>query len=163
MARQSIEIIAPGFDRHDALKRMTALGPEQAVSMDGAVYYPYFRFAANCKVPGLFARPQVNAQCLVDGRRGIGATAEPFATVEESVGHDEVLGALLSADAAAHAAQRFMTHAISRRTRTIASFSMDVSLHGLVFKRFWLARAGGQRFVVDSVTGQLHGIGRAAA
>lgn len=163
MNKKPIAIIAPNFDRHAALERIAGLDRKALARVEGAVYYPYFRFAATCRVPGLFSKRDLGAHCLVDGRRGIGATTVAFETIEEAVSDGEVLGALLSAEAARNAAQRFMTHAISRRTRTIARFGVELSHCGVVYKRFWLVRGGQHRFVVDSVTGQLHDIRLAAA
>ena len=142
------------------LKTMT--GDKQAI-FDRQVYYPYHRFSADCRVPTLFGKEALSVSCLVDGVNALGATSDPFEVERINVPAEEVLPLKVVNDEAHRAAYRILMHQLSRRLKTMASFDICLTKHGIVYKAFWILRSNNTLFMVDSVTGGMHPLKSLAA
>jgi hypothetical protein len=152
--RRSIEVIPACLDR-DALRRM------HACELEEAIYYPYRHFSVVAQLPGLTGRRATRSDCLVDARLGHAATADTCKTEMLENSENWCLEPLISHEAAARAANRYLSHAYSRNLKVIADFRIALNGTGIVYKKFWLALAVGRQYIVDSVTGQLHCLPRA--
>lgn len=157
-----IEVVAAQIDITAASQLVASVDPHAHVSINRPIYYPYYYFAASCRVKSLFVNREIPANCLVDGSRGIAATADGFEPSKESVSAEAMLETLVSPDDAKRQARRYLGHALGKKTRSIANFEIDLENRGVVYKKFWLAECGDHAFIVDSVTGHLHALSRAA-
>ena len=160
--RESFEVIDAHIDAGAAQQIVATLDPQAGARVRQCVYYPYYRFVVECSVASLFTKYDIVTQCLVDGSRGIAATTDPFETRTQSILVAEVLTTRVSDNEAERQARRFMSHALGRKSRSIADFSVKISGNGIVYKGFWLARSGTHSLIVDSVTGHLHTLRQAA-
>jgi hypothetical protein len=158
----SVRIITVNVDDHEAVRIVDAIGDNADVSVNGRVYYPYYSFTATCLVPNFFGKTKVKTRCLVDASHGAASTADRFETQPLEVEGADIVRIGITADKARRQAVRYVSHALGRESRSIADFDVQLTGPEMVFKKFWLVRCGAHRFIVDSVTGRLHGISRAA-
>jgi hypothetical protein len=148
--------------RYDEATAAAAELPDPGAEFSGAVYYPFLHFSATYRLPGFLARREFRATCLVDARRGFAATADSFDVQEELVAEADVLDVRVPADTAENAARRYLSHALGRRLKAIADFGIETRYRGVVYKKFRVISIAEQRFIVDSVTGAIHPLPRAA-
>ncbi len=161
--RKTITLITESTGSADALRIVDTIAGTQIARIDSKIYYPYYRFSANCSARTLFGSKPISTSCLIDACHGIGATSDPITVRETSVSANAVVNASNGAQAARRAAQRFLTHHLGRRLRTIGHFNVDLEALGLVYKAFWLVRCGHTVVMVDSLSGCLHTLGKRAA
>jgi hypothetical protein len=157
-----IVVFPAHVDSATALQIVAAVDPHADVSIGRLLYYPYFYFAASCSVKSVFVRRQIPAKCLVDGSRGIAATADGFEASKQTVPTEAILGTLVSPGEATRQARRYLGHSLGKKTRSIANFEVDLENRGIVYKGFWLVECGSHAFIVDSITGHLHALRQAA-
>jgi hypothetical protein len=158
----SIDIIEANVDAGAALQIIASLDESVEASVGRLIYYPYYYYSAVCRVSSLFAKRRINAHCLVDGSRGIAATADRFQITPQLVLATDMLGTNISITDAQRQAARYLSHALGRKTRSIANFEVEIESKGVAYKAFWLAQSGEHEFIVDSVTGCLHTLRKAA-
>lgn len=154
--------LLPGQVDADAAREIVASVAGHAAAVERVVYYPYYRFETEARVRALVAERPIEVTCLVDARRGFASTADRFDVVDTPVDADCALDARLAPAAARRAACAYLRHALTRRFRTIADFGVEPGTAGMVYRKFWLLRCDGRVTMVDSVTGSLHVVGRAA-
>lgn len=126
------------------------------VHVERTLYYPYLWYRARYRLATLFGRPRFETDCLVDARKGVVSTADGFETRELRPPPDDVLGVCVDRTAAAAAAQRTLSHALSRQHRSGAPLELETDTAGTLYKRFWVMRCGeaGPRVLLDSTTGR---------
>lgn len=159
----SISVIRQQVDAASALRRIDALAGAGTASIERKMYYPYYRFTANCAVPTLFGRKPMTVNCLVDGMSGLGATAGDFSIEATTVSADALLQLAVSAQEANRAAHRTVSHQLSRKLRMIASFRVDIEAQNIVYKGFWIIRSQDTLIMVDSSSGCIHPLSSRAA
>lgn len=160
---ETITLIRESLGSADALRIVDTIAGTRVASIDRKIYYPYYRFSANCSAQTLFGSKPISASCLIDACHGIGATSDPVTVSASSVPTDDILEVRNGAKEASKAAHRFLTHILGRRLRTIGHFNVELEAKGLVHKAFWLVRCGDTVVMVDSLSGGLHTLGRRAA
>jgi len=160
---EMITLIRESLSSVDALRIVNAVAGTEVACIERKIYYPYFRFSANCSARTLFGSKPISANCLVDGCNETGATADPIVAERASVHADAVLKSKIAAKTAASVARRFLIHTLGRRLRTIGHFNVKLEAQGLVYKAFWLIRCEDTVVMVDSLTGCLHTLGKRAA
>ena len=158
-----ISVIRQQVDAASALRSIDALAGAATASIERKMYYPYYRFTANCAVPTLFGRKTMTVNCLVDGVSGLGATAGDFSIDSTTVLADALLQLAVSAQEAERAAHRTISHQLGRKLRMIASFKMDIEPQSIVYKGFWIVRSQGTLVMVDSSSGCIHPLRSRAA
>ncbi len=159
----TISMIHESIDSSEALQIVNTVTGSNAARIERKVFYPYFRFSAACSAPTLFGSKAFSAVCLVDACNGVAATADPVVVQDASISTDKILIAKTDAREAQRTAQRFLTHQLGRRLRTIGDFAVGLEGHGLIYKAFWLVRCGETLVMVDSLSGCLHSLGERAA
>ena len=160
---QSLNLVRQQVDAASALRSIDALAGAATASIERKMYYPYYRFTAKCAVPTLFGRKTMTVNCLVDGVSGLGATASDFSIEPATVPADALLQLAVSAQEAERAAQRTISHQLSRKLRMIASFKMDIEPQSIVYKGFWIIRSQDTLLMVDSSSGCIHPLSSRAA
>ena len=161
--RKTITLITESTGSADALRIVDTIAGTQIARIDSKIYYPYYRFSANCSARTLFGSKPISTSCLIDACHGIGATSDPITVHATSVPTDDILEVRNGATEARKAAHRFLTHNLGRRLRTIGHFNVELEAQGLVYKAFWLVRCGHTVVMVDSFSGCLHTLGKRAA
>ena len=134
--QQSLSVIRQQVDAATALRSIDALAGAATASIERIMYYPYYRFTANCAVPTLFGRKTMTVNCLVDGVSGLGATASDFSIEPATVPAEMQLQLAVSAQDAERAAHRTISHQLSRKLRMIAAFQVDIEPQSIVYKGF---------------------------
>lgn len=152
-AHSLLTVMREQVDADAARARVAALCDHATVSVEGSVLYPYFWFAARCKVRMMAGHQDISVACAVDGVNGIGATADPVPTDNQAASDALVLQSKISTDVAKRTAERTLTHQLGRKFRTIATFDVSLDSIGTIYKRFWIVRVGDSRVMTDSVTG----------
>ncbi|HSF16638.1 MAG TPA: hypothetical protein VLK65_13910 [Vicinamibacteria bacterium] len=114
------------------------------------VYYPYHWFVS--RAPGR------QVHFLVDARKGLVATADPFQTETREVAEEDVLAAAVGEDEARQRVRRHVAR-IPHRGGDRRLFE-----NGIVYKPFWilsLSSPPGSRLhmLVDGITGRVHPLG----
>lgn len=164
--KRIIQVIQSNVDEQGASRIAASIAASIAGSaqfrVEREVFYPYLHFTAKSIIPTLFAKQEFVTRCLVDGRRGFAATADEFKVSNRSLASSDILEAGLPLAAAENAARRYVSHLLTRNARTITHFNVELEFLGTVYKSFWLLRNGRREFILDSVTGQFHGLSRAA-
>lgn len=158
-----ISAIQQQVDAASALRSIDTLAGAATASVERKMYYPYYRFTANCTVPTLFGRKAMTVNCLVDAVSGLGATAGDFSIAFATVSADALLQLAVSAQEAERAARRTISHQLSRKLRMIASFKMDIEPQSVVYKGFWIIRSQDTLLMVDSSSGCIHPLSSRAA
>ena len=158
-----ISVIRQQVDAASALRSIDALAGAATASIERKMYYPYYRFKANCAVPTLFGRKTMTVNCLVDGVSGLGATSGAFSIDSATVPADAPLQLAVSAGEAERAARRTVSHQLSRKLRMIASFQVDIEPQSIVYKGFWIIRSQDTLVMVDSSSGCIHPLSSRAA
>jgi hypothetical protein len=159
---RAIHLIHSAIDKQAALELAAPLSSADQLHIERALYYPYYHFSATCQVPTLFAKQALTADCLVDGRQGVAATADAFEVTTMSAEPASVLQSILPLTTAEQVASRYMSHLLTRKTRSIARFDVELEFSAIVHKEFWLLRCGQDNWIIDGVTGQVHPMSRAA-
>jgi len=160
---KTISIIHESIDSSEALQIVNTVTGSDAAGIERQVFYPYFRFSAACTAPTLFGSKAFSTVCLVDACNGIAATADPVVVHDSSISMDKILVAKTDEREAKRTAQRFLTHQLGRRLRTIGNFGIGLEGYGLIYKVFWLVRCGETLVMIDSLSGCLHSLGERAA
>jgi hypothetical protein len=161
--RHSISVMQEQIDEAAALDVVrTGIG-DDAAYIERKLYYPYYRFDARCSVPTFFGRRESAITCLVDAVTGASATSDRFAVRPATVNARSILQADLPADAAKPAAHRYLAHHIGRALRVISDFEIRLDSPERVYKAFWIAGVRNITFMIDSMTGLAHPVGRNAA
>lgn len=161
--QQSLSVIQQQVDAATALSSIDALAGAATASIERIMYYPYYRFTANCAVPTLFGRKAMTVNCLVDGVSGLGATASDFSTEPTTVQAEMLLQLAVSAQEAERAAHRTISHQLSRKLRMIATFQVEIEPQSIVYKGFWIVRSKDTLIMVDSSSGCIHPLSSRAA
>lgn len=143
-------------DAAAALGIVESLAGTSSPAFERRVYYPYYWFRVNGRTRTLFGRHAISTSCLIDGRNGMGATADPFEVETSLVAADDVLTLRASAADADRAARRVVSHSLGRRFRMLADFGITTRALGLIYKAFWLVRVDELTVLVDSMTGSVH-------
>jgi len=151
-----LKVIREQNDASAALRSINAVRGGIAGVVEQKLVYPYFQFTARCKVPTVVGKKELTIVCLVDGVNGHGATADHFSTDERIIQEESRLQLGISQDEAAKIAQRTVTHQLGKKIKIIAPFDVVLESTGLVYRSFWIARVGGKRIMIDSVTGAMH-------
>ena len=159
----AIRVIRQKVDSNVALKHVESMSAGSPVVFERGVLYPYFAFKARCTVLTIVGRKKLSFNCVVDGINGHGATADAFDSESVRATDEMRLAAEVSEDAARQIARRAVTHRLSKRFRMIAPFDAQLRSADIVYKRFWIIRVDGFRFMVDSVTGSTCPVSAAAA
>lgn len=157
-----IAVIRPQVCGQEALQIVESTAGAGLAHLEQCIYYPYFRFEAQTQLRALFAKRRSRINCLVDGRRGHAATTDDFDVDADVTATGSALGCLFGTAAAERNARHFLSHALTRRLKTIANFDLDLTSLGIVYRKFWLVRCDGRIVMVDSVTGGLHPLRKAA-
>jgi len=160
---QLISVIRQQVDAASALRSIDALAGAATASIERKMYYPYYRFKANCTVPTLFGRKMMTVNCLVDGVSGLGATSGAFSIDPATVPADAPLQLAVSEGEAERAVRRTVSHQLSRKLRMIASFQVDIEPQSIVYKGFWIIRSQDTLVMVDSSSGCIHPLNSRAA
>ena len=158
-----ISVIRQQVDAASALRSIDALAGAATAIIERKMYYPYYRFTANCVVPTLFGRKAMTVNCLVDGVSGLGATSGAFSIDPATVPADALLQLAVLAREAESAARRTVSHQLSRKLRMIASFQVDIEPQSIVYKGFWIIRSQDTLVMVDSLSGCIHPLSSRAA
>lgn len=158
-----LTIIRERVDASTALQSLQAVSGNIAGVVEQKMLYPYYRFAASCKIPTITGRQDVAVNCLVDGVNGLGATADPFITDRLRVTDENELKTEISRGGAVRIARRAVTHRLGRKFRMIAPFDVTLEAKGMIYRGFWIVRIGDSRVMVDSVTGGTHPLRASAA
>jgi hypothetical protein len=160
---QVLNVIQQQVDAANALRSIDALAGAATASIERKMYYPYYRFTANCVVPTLFGRKTMTVNCLVDGVSGLGATAGNYSIESATVPVAALLQLAVSAREAESAARRTVSHQLGRKLRMIASFQVDIEPQSIVYKGFWIIRSQDTLVMVDSSSGCIHPLSSRAA
>ena len=132
-------------------------GQPDAADVECTRYYPYYRFAAECRLPTLFGAKRLTVDCLVDGVNALAATADRSAIERCMVARADLVSLEVDEAQARRAAVRTLSHRLGRKLRVIAPIDAELGAASLVYKRFWIVRAAGARaevrVMVDSITG----------
>jgi len=148
----------PGLVTAEDAERLVARVAEDFVPrVTGRVFYPYHRFRHRCSARTLFGEAALEVLCLVDGRTGVAATADPFEIVGLEVS-GEVIDSVIGREAARRIARRCVDHVVGRRRKALAASRTEILEEGMVHKPFWIVRCtnGSKpsfRVLVDGVTG----------
>jgi hypothetical protein len=161
--RQFLNVIRQEVDAAAALCKIDALAGVATACIERKMYYPYYRFTADCVVPTLFGKKAMTVNCLVDGISGMGATADSFSIEPEAVSSDALLQIDVSAQEAEISARRITSHQLGRKLRMIASFQVNVEPQSIVYKGFWIIRSQDTLIMVDSSSGCIHPLNSRAA
>lgn len=161
--RQVLSVIQQQVDAVSALCRIDALAGAATAHIERKMYYPYYRFTANCVVPTLFGKKALTVNCLVDGVSGLGATAGAYVSETETVRADALLQFDVSVQEAERAARRTVAHQLGRKLRMIASFQVEIEPQSIVYKGFWIIRTQDTLVMVDSSSGCIHPLSSRAA
>ncbi|MDH4108170.1 MAG: hypothetical protein OEW35_07620 [Gammaproteobacteria bacterium] len=151
--RIELEVIEPGIDQVAVGDIAARLAPGSDASVQRGLWYPYFRFDADCSARALFGRRGMQLNCLVDGLTGLAATAPSFCSTRDAVPRADVLPASLMPDAALLAARRYLATSLGRGFRTIADFDIRLADRGTIHKLYWLVAIDDGQVLVDSLTG----------
>lgn len=164
MANQSkLSVIQQQVDAATALHKIDGLAGVKAARIERKMYYPYYRFTANCVVPTLFGKKAMVVNCLVDGVNGLGATAGAYSSATVTAPTDALLQFVVSMQEAQRTARRTISHQLGRKLRMIASFEVDVEPQSIVYKGFWIIRTHDTLVMVDSSSGCIHPLSSRAA
>jgi len=161
--RHFLNVIRQDVDAAAALRKIDALAGAATACIERKMYYPYYRFRADCVVPTLFGKKAMTVNCLVDGISGMGATADSFSIEPETVSADALLQIDVSAEEAEVSARRIISHQLGRKLRMIASFQVDIEPQSIVYKGFWIIRSQDTLVMVDSTSGCIHPLSSRAA
>jgi len=161
--RIQISLIRPLLGATDAVGVISSIAGSHAAQIERKIYYPYFWYSADCAARTLFGKKALTINCLVDGRGGLGATADSFEVDEPAVPREAVMLCRTGETQARRSAQRFVTHNLARGSKTVGNFEVALESRGLVYKAFWLVRCEGAMVMVDSVTAAVHLLGERAA
>jgi len=153
--RRQVKTIQGALSSIDALRVVTSLVGDSGTVIETDILYPYYCFDVDCQVPTLVGRKNISLICLVDAINGLGATADSFRRKNETVPETSLLSEEINDDVAAETAHRTVTHCLSKKMRTIASFDVSLLPRELIYKRFWIVKSRGVRVMVDSTTGGL--------
>ena len=161
--RETILQVRESLEAADALRIVNSIAGTVAASIERKIYYPYFWFSANCSTRTLFGKRSFSANCLVDGRNGLGATTDPFEVEESVVAGRAILATRTISEGAEKSAKRYLSHNLSRGLKMIGHFNIDLESRGTVYKSYWLVHCKGTLVMIDSTTGCLHTLGQRAA
>jgi hypothetical protein len=161
--QRSLSVIQQQVDAASALRSIDALSGGATATIERMMYYPYYRFTANCAVPTLFGRKAMTINCLVDGVSGLGATAGDFSLEPATVAADMLLQLAVSAQDAERAAHRTISHQLGRKLRMIATFQVEIEPQSVIYKGFWIVRSKDTLIMVDSSSGCIHPLSSRAA
>jgi len=161
--KQELNVIRQQVDAAAALRNIDALAGVATACIERKMYYPYYRFTADCVVPTLFGKKAMTVNCLVDGISGMGATADSFSIESLAVSADALLQIDVSAQEAEVSARRIISHQLGRKLRMIASFQVDIEPQSIVYKGFWIIRSQDTLVMVDSTSGCIHPLSSRAA
>jgi hypothetical protein len=161
--QRSLSVIQQQVDAASALRSIDALSGGATATIERMMYYPYYRFTANCAVPTLFGRKAMIINCLVDGVSGLGATAGDFLLEPATVAADMLLQLAVSAQDAERAAHRTISHQLGRKLRMIATFQVEIEPQSVIYKGFWIVRSKDTLIMVDSSSGCIHPLSSRAA
>jgi hypothetical protein len=156
-------IIRECVDANAALDLVMTVANGEQATIGQKMYYPYFQYNSRCSVPGLFGRRTAEITCLVDAVNGLGATAGRYHVDSRHLPYSELIDVAISGEKAARAAQRTVTHRLTRRLRVIAPFDLELEPKGIIYKGFWIVRSASATVMVDSVNGGLHPLNMRAA
>lgn len=163
MRRRAVYVMPCEVDAAAAIEIVRRPGGSGDAEIERQVWYPYFSFDASCRVPTLVGRREVSIPCLVDAVNGVAMTCDRFKPGEMHVDASELLAADIDSDKAAAAAERAVAHQLGKRARMIAEFRVQLERPRLVYRRFWVVRAGERLSMVDSVSGALQSLQVTAA
>ena len=158
-----LTVIREQVDASAALQNIHAARGDVAGVIEQKLFYPYYRFKADCKVPTMIGKQDVAVDCLVDGINGLGATADPFITDKLMVTDENLLHPDISRDEAVKIAQRTVTHQLGKKLKMIAPFDVTLDAKGMIYRSFWIVRIGDSRIMIDSVTGGMQPLRASAA
>ena len=158
----AVNVIRGQVDLHTALRSVASMAAGAPVVAERSVLYPYRAFNVRCSVATLSGPRSVSLRCLVDGINDVGATADAYVTDRLPANGELRLDAGVAPRDAERTAWRTITLRLGRTFRTIAPFGVQLEPAGLVYKRFWILRAGEARIMTDSVTGHVHPLNAAA-
>jgi hypothetical protein len=161
--RETILQVRESLKADDALRIVNSIAGTVGASIERKIYYPYFWFSANCSTRTLFGKRPFSANCLVDGRNGLGATTDPFEVEESAVADRAIMATRTTTEMAEKSARRYLSHNLSRGLKMIGHFNIDLESRGPVYKSYWLVHCKGTLVMVDSTTGCLHTLGERAA
>lgn len=159
----AVNVIRGSVDLRTALRNAGSVAAGAAVVAERSVLYPYRAFEVRCTVATLAGSRSVLLRCLVDGINDVGATADAYVTDGLAANGEMWLDAEVAPLDAERTAWRTITLRLGKTFRMIAPFGVQLEPAGLVYKRFWILRAGEARIMTDSVTGHMHPLHAAAA
>jgi hypothetical protein len=161
--RKFLPVMRAQVDEAAARYKFDEVSGGSATRIECKLYYPYYRFNANCQIPTLFGKKAMAVTCLVDGLNGIAATADPISVDHFELPPDAPLQVTVAIKGAERAARRILVHQLGRRLRMIAPFEVDLEPLGIVYKVFWIAHSNNFKFMIDSMTGLVHPLKARAA
>ena len=163
MAEQQLNTIVGRVDASAAIHQVLSMTGDASAEIQRRLYYPYYRFSADCQIPTLGGRKAMTVDCLVDGVDGLGATTDPYSVDTLMVPTEDLLRVTVSSDDAWRAAHRIVTHQLTRRLRMLASFDTKLESHGVIYRCFWIIRVSQSIVTVDSLTGGVQPLNLRAA
>lgn len=155
----AVDVVAGHFDRAGAARAVADVGKADAY-VERCLYYPYHWYRVDGSAPSWLGRRRITLGCLVDARSGVARTADDFDVEQSVVPADDLLQPSKDSVSAERQAQRYVSHALGKGLRTIASFDVELEHRGVVYKAFWVLRCGGTRVLLDSTSGELHVLNR---
>lgn len=163
MRKRVVNVMPCEVDAATAIEAARRPGDAVKVGIERQVWYPYFSFDASCRVPTLVGRRAVSIPCLVDAINGVAMTCDRFQPEAVHIDGSTLLAADIASEQAAAAAERAVAHQLGKRARMIAEFRVELDRPRLVYRRFWVVRAGERLSMVDSVSGALQSLQVTAA
>lgn len=150
----------------------TGIGPVRASALlesaapisadvERKLFYPFHWFLLRSSTRTLLGESALRVSCLVDGRTGLCATADPFVLEDVRPSRDDILDAKLGELEACRIAERYVAFVARRRQKALVSPGLELLQTRLVHKPFWVlgCREGSGpsfRMLVDGVTGGFH-------
>ena len=153
---RSVPVIREDFDAGAATRAVAETAGASDVRVERTIYYPYHWYRVAGSAPTWVGRRPFTVTCLVDARSGAASTADRFTVEPATVSAGALLLPRTEAIDATRQAERYLSHALGRRLRAIASFGLTLDHRGLVYKAYRILRCDGTGVLLDGVTGELH-------
>ncbi len=147
-----IALIAGTVNAVEALDTVADVTGEKNLTIESDVIYPYYAYQSTCLVKTLVGQKELSLVCLVDAVNGLGVTADKYEVQKETCVPEKLLDVSIDDVTATGVARQTVIHRLGKQLKTIDRFDVNCELKGIIYKRFWIVRAGESRFLVDSAT-----------
>ena len=154
-----ITAIRAHVSTEEAGQIVSSAAPGWTARLERKLYYPYYWFHLRHSTRTLLGTSALRIWCLVDARRGVGATADVFDREYLPADTSTTLDSRVDEDEALHIAERYTAYVIRRQKKALATARMEVLEQEPVYKPFSTVRCerDGEspfRVLVDRVTGR---------